>query len=135
MYQIYTLPLSETLRKLVQLLRSTKRVTGTFMISKKCILTMVLPTLNRKRGKKKTTEENTEGPDSEELQDFKMTKAHIIRIEKKYPTCILYKNHYSDEEYSKEFLKVKRRNNKSIQDVVLSQAYCSKLKVGDRKKS
>lgn len=75
-----------------------------------------------------------DGEDVSEDDDFMMSKAHIIRVEKSNPLVIFYKNSYGEKEFKKRKIEQKRKHEHSISNVTLSHAYEHMIKLGERKK-
>lgn len=72
---------------------------------------------------------------AEEDDQLKLTKAHIIRVEKANPNRVLYKDMYAETEFREEIVKIKRKPKTTLEMVTLEKAYTDKLAIVPRKKA
>lgn len=73
--------------------------------------------------------------ENEEEDHLKLSKAHIIRIEKANPNRILYKDLYAQTEFKEEIVKINRKRKTSLEKVTIEKAYNEKLQIAVRKKA
>lgn len=64
----------------------------------------------------------------EDNDQLKLTKAHIIRIEKANPNKVLYKDLYAETEFKEEIIKIKRKPKATLEVVTLQKAYTKKVR-------
>lgn len=92
-------------------------------------------TSTKKSQTKKLDDTSTKYETESQDMDFKLNKAHIIKITKQDPTKIYYKNFYNEELFNEVIMPRKRSHPLQINQVCLKPAYNGKLEIGERKKS
>lgn len=70
----------------------------------------------------------------EETSKYMLSKVLVLRVEKKNPTTVLYKNSYKDQEFN-EHQFYRQTPCQALKDMQVQKAFSRKLEISTRKKS